>query len=151
VYDITSLESFADVKIWLEELRRNMSSDLVIHVVGSKSDLAADMRAVDLGYARRSVREWLAAFQEEADVEVGKDNNNGPRREEPSGGMLSLGLGFGRAGNRKSADLEREKKASQSRRKGAGVEDDLRCEIGVTEVSAKDDYGKCAKRFLRCE
>ncbi|KAM0752849.1 hypothetical protein T439DRAFT_271380, partial [Meredithblackwellia eburnea MCA 4105] len=48
VYDITNLESFYDIKNWLDELRRNMSPDLIIHVVGSKVDLAPTLRAVDL-------------------------------------------------------------------------------------------------------
>jgi hypothetical protein len=134
VYDITSLDSFDDVKLWLEELRRNMGSDLVIHVVGSKSDLAADMRAVDLAFAKRSVREWLAAEKEDVD-----DHSTGTREETP-GGMLSLGLGFGRAGGRKSADLERDKKSRKSRPTETS-EDDRWCEVDVTEVSAKDDYG----------
>lgn len=33
VYDITSMDSFNDIKIWLDELRKNMTGDLVVHVV----------------------------------------------------------------------------------------------------------------------
>ncbi|KXN74418.1 ras-related protein rab-21-like protein [Conidiobolus coronatus NRRL 28638] len=39
VYDITNSESFQDMHRWLEELKKNMTEDLVIHIVGSKSDL----------------------------------------------------------------------------------------------------------------
>jgi GTPase SAR1 family protein len=66
VYDITNEASFADVKTWIEgepgpclphslpvadpfrptELRKNVSNDLVIHVVGSKLDLAPSHRQV---------------------------------------------------------------------------------------------------------
>ena len=58
VYDITNADSFADIKIWLEELRQNMSPDLIIHIVGSKGDLSS-LRAVDLLTARRSIAEWV--------------------------------------------------------------------------------------------
>jgi GTPase SAR1 family protein len=135
VYDITNLDSFDDVKLWLEELRRNMGNDLVIHVVGSKSDLAADMKAVDLAFAKKSVREWLAAEKEDA------DDDDTDVREETPGGMLSLGLGFGRTGGKKSADLEREKKTRKSKLTEASEEHDRWCKVDVTEVSAKDDYG----------
>lgn len=81
VYDITNEDSFRDVKIWLEgtpsfaslltfalrlitpsdctELRRNMSPDLIIHVVGSKGDLAPSHRQVNLDDARRSIASWM--------------------------------------------------------------------------------------------
>ncbi|KAK4701618.1 hypothetical protein P7C70_g4611, partial [Phenoliferia sp. Uapishka_3] len=59
MYDITNADSFNDVKIWLDELRKNMSPDLIIHVVGAKVDLAPTQRAVDLNFARRSVAEWM--------------------------------------------------------------------------------------------
>ncbi|KAI5480594.1 hypothetical protein MNV49_000290 [Pseudohyphozyma bogoriensis] len=59
VYDITNMQSFKDVKIWLDELRREMSPDLIIHVVGSKFDLAAEHRKVDLQFARKTVAEWM--------------------------------------------------------------------------------------------
>lgn len=36
-----------------------MSPDLIIHVVGSKVDLAPTHRAVDLDYAQRCVAEWV--------------------------------------------------------------------------------------------
>ncbi|KAL8292914.1 hypothetical protein RQP46_000608 [Phenoliferia psychrophenolica] len=59
VYDITNMESFNDVKIWLEEVRQNMAPSLIIVVVGAKVDLAPTLRTVDLDYARRSVAEWV--------------------------------------------------------------------------------------------
>ncbi|KAG2206978.1 hypothetical protein INT47_008447, partial [Mucor saturninus] len=39
VYDITSEESFKEMVSWMEELNKNMTDDLVIHVVGNKLDL----------------------------------------------------------------------------------------------------------------
>lgn len=58
VYDITSMTSFLDVKTWLEELKKNMNSDLIIHIVGSKSDLNLD-REVDLSEAKKIIRSWV--------------------------------------------------------------------------------------------
>lgn len=42
-YDITSESSFTEMTTWLEELKRNLGEDvpLVIHVVGTKSDIVA--------------------------------------------------------------------------------------------------------------
>lgn len=59
VYDVTNYESFADVKTWIEELKRNMGEDLVIHVVGSKLDLAPYAREVDRDEAYEQVLRWL--------------------------------------------------------------------------------------------
>ncbi|CCG84165.2 protein of unknown function [Taphrina deformans PYCC 5710] len=38
-YDITSMESFKKMHSWLNELRTNMPSDVLIHIVGTKLDL----------------------------------------------------------------------------------------------------------------
>ncbi|KAH8548802.1 ras-like GTP-binding protein RYL2 [Umbelopsis sp. PMI_123] len=56
VYDITSEESFQDMNSWVEELKKNMTEDLVIHVVGNKLDLASKHRAVPL----RRTQEYVA-------------------------------------------------------------------------------------------
>ncbi|PWN33367.1 uncharacterized protein FA14DRAFT_109115, partial [Meira miltonrushii] len=53
VYDITNPHSFEDVKTWIDELRQNVHSDLVIHIVGSKADLSY-ARQVDLNDARQA-------------------------------------------------------------------------------------------------
>jgi small GTP-binding protein len=39
VYDITSAESFAGAKTWIEELQRQGSADIVIGLAGNKCDL----------------------------------------------------------------------------------------------------------------
>lgn len=59
VYDVTCYESFADVQTWIEELRRNMGGDLVIHIVGSKADLAPFAREVDRDQAYEQVLRWI--------------------------------------------------------------------------------------------
>ncbi|POR38816.1 Ras-like GTP-binding protein RYL2 [Tolypocladium paradoxum] len=40
-YSITDAQSFADMGVWLTELRRNLPSDVVLHVVGTKADIVA--------------------------------------------------------------------------------------------------------------
>ncbi|KJZ79283.1 hypothetical protein HIM_01434 [Hirsutella minnesotensis 3608] len=40
-YSITDAHSFADMGVWLTELRRNLPSDVVLHVVGTKADIVA--------------------------------------------------------------------------------------------------------------
>ncbi|KAK1759473.1 P-loop containing nucleoside triphosphate hydrolase protein [Echria macrotheca] len=40
-YSITDAQSFAEMGIWLTELRRNLSPDIVLHVVGTKADIVA--------------------------------------------------------------------------------------------------------------
>jgi Ras-related protein Rab-5C len=39
VYDITSAESFAGAKTWIEELQRQGSADIVIGLAGNKADM----------------------------------------------------------------------------------------------------------------
>ncbi|KAH6631724.1 putative ras-like GTP-binding protein [Chaetomium tenue] len=40
-YSITDAASFAEMGVWLTELRRNLPPDIVLHVVGTKADLVA--------------------------------------------------------------------------------------------------------------
>ncbi|KAH7328128.1 P-loop containing nucleoside triphosphate hydrolase protein [Stachybotrys elegans] len=40
-YSITDAQSFVDMGVWLSELRRNLPSDVVLHVVGTKADIVA--------------------------------------------------------------------------------------------------------------
>ncbi|KAI9485283.1 MAG: ras-like GTP-binding protein RYL2 [Benjaminiella poitrasii] len=44
VYDITSEESFTELISWMEELDKNMTDDLVIHIVGNKTDLESQRK-----------------------------------------------------------------------------------------------------------
>lgn len=69
VYDITNPHSFEDVKTWIDELRQNVQDDLIIHIVGSKLDLARHHRRVDLEEARMAIHQWTApAPAEESDT-----------------------------------------------------------------------------------
>ncbi|KAG5916954.1 hypothetical protein E4U61_003158 [Claviceps capensis] len=40
-YSITDAQSFAQMGVWLTELRRNLPHDVVLHVVGTKADIVA--------------------------------------------------------------------------------------------------------------
>ncbi|EFY87550.1 ras-like GTP-binding protein, putative [Metarhizium acridum CQMa 102] len=40
-YSITDAQSFAEMGVWLTELRRNLPNDVVLHVVGTKADIVA--------------------------------------------------------------------------------------------------------------
>lgn len=40
-YSITDLPSFEEMGVWLNELRRNLPPDIILHVVGTKADLVA--------------------------------------------------------------------------------------------------------------
>ncbi|KAK5998393.1 Ras-like GTP-binding protein RYL2 [Cladobotryum mycophilum] len=40
-YSITDAQSFIDMGVWLQELRRNLPQDVVLHVVGTKADVVA--------------------------------------------------------------------------------------------------------------
>jgi hypothetical protein len=40
-YSITDAQSFAEMGVWLTELRRNLPPDVVLHVVGTKADIVA--------------------------------------------------------------------------------------------------------------
>ena len=147
VYDITNMDSFNDIKIWLDELRKNMTSDLIVHVVGAKSDLR-QQRAVPLDFAKKQVKTWVATTThspggpEPSSPGVStsgagsyfdaKSNANGSSQARGSSRALS-GLGFGRA--RRSEDAQQ----SVDFEEGPGW-----CEADVSEVSAKDDYGSLA-------
>lgn len=40
-YSITDLSSFEEMGVWLTELRRNLPADIILHVVGTKTDIVA--------------------------------------------------------------------------------------------------------------
>lgn len=76
VYDITSMSSFMDIRTWIEELKKNMTTDLVIHIVGAKLDLARSQRQVELEFARDTVRSWLELYQMQAPLGFSTSGSN---------------------------------------------------------------------------
>ncbi|PLW08395.1 hypothetical protein PCANC_26534 [Puccinia coronata f. sp. avenae] len=113
VYDITNMESFLDIQNWLDELRQNMSGDLIIQVVGSKADLAADRRAVDLDDAQGRLAAWTAGAVR------------------PEDGQLVLTTTA-------AATVATAAVVDDSSSSGTGVG---WTHVGISEVSAKDDFG----------
>ncbi|KAF9180237.1 hypothetical protein BGZ50_006368 [Haplosporangium sp. Z 11] len=74
VYDITSEESFRDMNSWVEELRKNMSEELIIHVVGNKLDLAATRRAIPISRTKQYVEDTLGPDCTVHEVSARDDN-----------------------------------------------------------------------------
>jgi small GTP-binding protein len=58
LYDITNASTFDDIRGWLEELKKNCPSDLIIYIVGSKADLHSH-RQVTSDLARLSLHKWF--------------------------------------------------------------------------------------------
>ncbi|KLO15713.1 hypothetical protein SCHPADRAFT_962582 [Schizopora paradoxa] len=58
LYDITNAATFEDIRGWLEELKKNCSSDLIIYIVGSKADLH-NLRQVTSDRVRLSLARWF--------------------------------------------------------------------------------------------
>ncbi|KAG9034962.1 hypothetical protein FRB95_012252 [Tulasnella sp. JGI-2019a] len=63
VYDITNPSSFEDVKVWLEELKKNVppetENDMIVYIVGTKVDLAYKERKVRPDRARLRLAQWF--------------------------------------------------------------------------------------------
>ncbi|CAG8474464.1 6096_t:CDS:10 [Acaulospora morrowiae] len=74
VYDITSDESFRDMNSWVEELRKNMTEDLIIHVVGNKLDLAPSHRVVPFTRTQEYVSRILGTDCAVHEVSAKDDN-----------------------------------------------------------------------------
>jgi Ras-related protein Rab-11A len=51
VYDITNLNTFLNANKWLDELKKHVESDIVITLVGNKTDLR-HLRAVSKDQAK---------------------------------------------------------------------------------------------------
>ncbi|PHZ13229.1 ras-domain-containing protein, partial [Rhizopus microsporus ATCC 52813] len=80
VYDITSRESFEELHSWIEELKRNMTEDLVIVVVANKLDLALYQREVSCEEAQKYITRVLGPdtllYEVSAKEDNGNNNNN---------------------------------------------------------------------------
>lgn len=169
VYDITSRDTFADVKTWIEELRRNMGDDLILQVVGAKRDLAPHSREVEGDYAREQVLRWLCPERETAMAAAAAAAAHASSAAmTPSTSRLGslgslamgsasrrLGVAFtskrptGRSNDASAVAPESNNSASGSEEGLAGVSaieegltlpgDDL--DVQLTEVSAKHDEG----------
>ncbi|KAJ8266949.1 hypothetical protein GJAV_G00136520 [Gymnothorax javanicus] len=63
VYDITNLNSFQQTSKWIDDVRTERGSDVIIMLVGNKTDLA-DKRQVTLEAAERKSRELNVMYIE---------------------------------------------------------------------------------------
>ncbi|XP_055351813.1 ras-related protein Rab-6A-like isoform X2 [Paramacrobiotus metropolitanus] len=63
VYDITNATSFQQTSKWIEDVRNERGNDIIIMLVGNKSDLA-DNRQVETEEAERKAKEQKAMFIE---------------------------------------------------------------------------------------
>ena len=138
-----------------------MSSDLIIHVVGAKADLAATSRAVPLEYARQCIRQWVtspelptpplpSSSSSAASTSGSSSSRPAPPRINSAAHALtristadaaaisatSSKLSLGWSKSRRGTDDDR------LTRTVAVPDDTSWCDVEVTEVSAKDDYGK---------
>ncbi|KAG8909756.1 hypothetical protein FRC00_009503 [Tulasnella sp. 408] len=63
VYDITNPSSFEDIRVWLEELKKNIppesENDMIIYIVGTKVDLAPKQRKVTRERVYDALVEWF--------------------------------------------------------------------------------------------
>ncbi|KAI8642894.1 P-loop containing nucleoside triphosphate hydrolase protein [Parasitella parasitica] len=74
VYDITSQESFEELSSWIEELKRNMTEDLVIVVAANKLDLAQARREVSFDDAQKYITRVLGPETLLYEVSAKEDN-----------------------------------------------------------------------------
>lgn len=63
VYDLTNFESFTDVKSWAHELQSRVEGELMLVVVGNKTDLATERR-VETDTAKKYAKSIEASFFE---------------------------------------------------------------------------------------
>ena len=61
VYDISKHQTYENVQRWLKELRDHADANIVIMLVGNKSDLR-HLRAVPTEEAKQFASEWLGIF-----------------------------------------------------------------------------------------
>lgn len=123
------------------ELRENMPNQLVVHVVGSKVDLQ-ESRQVDLEDARTSLQQWIREDASSPDGSRPTSPHDLSAQGSPASPvtkMMSspppprLSLSF-----------------SQSRKDAlqSPSEPEPWCRADISEVSAKDDFGKKHSAFL---
>lgn len=63
VYDISNRQSFVNVKRWVEEVRAERGADVIVAIVGNKTDLA-DKRQVSVEEGEAMAKELGALFLE---------------------------------------------------------------------------------------
>ena len=184
VYDITNEESLTDIQVWLDgellnhlmkleillirmplaELRRKEGTDLIIHIVGHKADLAPTHRRVSLEHAKTEITKWMAAsaahINPASSLSV-TDSYGGPSsgstlfsKRYPSGGSADQRLDSetGKSGGlsslssfglTRSGSRGKEQQAQQLlHQQQQQQQQSLWKDVAISEVSAKEDEGE---------
>jgi GTPase SAR1 family protein len=100
-YDITDAQSFAEMGIWLRELRQNLPSDIVLHVVGTKADMVArdpSRREVPfercIAYVAENLAPGLGSTPPPTATPLGMPSSAGPQSVEPRSPSSKRSSGF---------------------------------------------------------
>ncbi|CAF1362959.1 unnamed protein product [Rotaria sordida] len=64
VYDITNADTFSRAKVWVKELQRQATSNIIIALAGNKVDLATTTRQVEIADAQTYAEENGLIFME---------------------------------------------------------------------------------------
>ena len=64
VYDITCIQSFENIKMWLQAIEQHARGDVKKMILGSKSDLENDRRSVSIEQGRKMADEYNCLFME---------------------------------------------------------------------------------------
>ncbi|THU65587.1 hypothetical protein C4D60_Mb05t05210 [Musa balbisiana] len=81
VYDVASRQSFLNTSKWIEEVRTERGSDVIIVVVGNKTDLV-DKRQVSIEEGEAKAQELGALFRKIAAALPGMENLSSTRQED---------------------------------------------------------------------
>ena len=87
-YDITDAQSFEDMGVWLRELTESMGDDIILHIVGTKSDLVQEdpsLRKVPFERCIAFVAEHLYPAQSPSSSVVGRNGAQSPNSKRSSG------------------------------------------------------------------
>jgi hypothetical protein len=125
-----------------------MTSDLIVHVVGAKADLASSARAVQLDYARRLVKHWVSVQSSSSGAMSPADPSQSPEEGSTSPSEFGQRPTTRSNASRSLSFLSKGRKSHDEPRQ-APIEPLPWCEVECSEVSAKDDYGSSLIRFVK--
>ncbi|KAF8851491.1 putative ras-like GTP-binding protein [Acephala macrosclerotiorum] len=141
-YSITDNSSFEEMGVWLTELRRNLPPDIILHVVGTKSDLVArdpSIRQVPFERCIAYVADNLAPGMSSTPPATATPGSSGGILEGMGGGGMYRGSWLGQGGGGSNNALDGARSPSSKRSSGFwGQEVGWDC---CHEVSAENGEG----------
>ncbi|KUJ07428.1 P-loop containing nucleoside triphosphate hydrolase protein [Mollisia scopiformis] len=141
-YSITDLSSFEEMGVWLAELRRNLPADIILHVVGTKSDIVArdpSLRQVPFERCIAYVADNLAPGMSSTPPATATPGSSGGILEGMGGGGMYGGNWLGQGGRNSNNALDGARSPSSKRSSGFwGQEVGWDC---CHEVSAENGEG----------